>query len=258
MMPSHDPLDIFFGVDAPQDTQDSQDTQRLTENLKRTSIDLHLPGFAEIAATPLEEYVRQSLEFDRQLSEEHKRSTSPVFHFARFCKAHPAITDLPDYAAVQEVENVMFNWDDLPEDGDPWEHFFPEADDCEAARIDFMTSWNAIRHVPFQDILQNALRLSEEIPLRPAHPRGSLYQRFVSLAGWLQVLANGRVIYLPTRKLNSLLGCDHTMVSRLRKLAIQDGLLTVAKQHSFRPNGKGEATEFRFAVERFEVLRGEP
>jgi hypothetical protein len=63
-----------------------------------------------------------------------------------------------------------------------------------------------------------------------------------------------KAILLPTRTVANLLDCDQRTVSRLRKLAIQDGLLTIVKGHSFRSTGMSEATEFRFAIEMFPVL----
>lgn len=154
------------------------------------------------------------------------------------------------------VEKVMRRWEDLPRNRDPWEYYF-DSDDADSARIDFMNSWNSIRHIPFQDPLQNALRLAAQKPLKPAHERGTLYSRFISLAGWLQWLMRGKGIYLPTRTIAELLNCDLRTVSHLRKLAVKDGLLTVAKEHTFRSVGKSEATVFRFSLERFEAFGGE-
>ena len=65
----------------------------------------------------------------------------------------------------------------------------------------------------------------------------------------------GKGIYLPTRTIAELLDCDQRTVSRLRKLAVRDGLLTIVKEHTFRSAGKSEATVFQFALERFEALR---
>jgi len=169
---------------------------------------------------------------------------------------------LPDDEAMQEVEDVMASLNDVSGGCDPWEHFFPEGEHGEPlsgdeARLDFMTSWGSVRHVPFRDVLHNALRLSLDQPLTPIYRRGKLYQRFISLAGWLQKLRFEYVIYLPTRTIAEVLNCSQRTVSRLRRLATEDNLLTVVKEHTFRSTGKGEATEFRFAIEHFEELRDE-
>jgi hypothetical protein len=201
------------------------------------------------------DYVMQVYELVPRLREDVAMEvwTSPMFQFARFCKAHHELIHLSDYDAMQKIEEIMYGWDDLPPGDDPWGYFY-EADDADAARIDFMTSWAAIRHIPFRTVLQSALQLSVATPLTPARERGRLYQRFVSVAGWLQVLMPGKAIYLPTRAVGDLLGCNQRTVSGLRQLAVGDGLLTIVKGHTFRSTGKGEATEFRFAVEMFPEL----
>jgi hypothetical protein len=181
---------------------------------------------------------------------------SPMFQFARFCKAHPDLSDRSDHEAMRKVEKAMRKFDDLPRGANPWEFYFPyaDADDPDSARLDFMASWVSIRHVPFSDVLSNAMRLAKGEPLRPKCDRGELYARFVSFAAWLQFLMGDSDIWLPTRKFAEFLSCDQRTVSRLRKLAIRDGLLTIVKPHCFRSSGRSEATSFRFAIERFPDL----
>jgi hypothetical protein len=243
-----------FGANAPQDAQDSQDFQDSQRNTG-TIIGFPCANSENILSQPLSVYLRQVFEYSETLKEDDTDSWhSPVFFFARFCKAHPSIIDLPDDKAMQVVEKVMRSWDDLPRGRDPWEYYF-DSGDADSAQIDFMTSWTSIRNIPFHDTVQNARRLARQVPLKAAHRRGNLYDRFISLAGWLQRLMHGKGIYLPTRTVAELLNCDQRTVSRLRKLAIQDGLLHKVKEHSFRSTGKSEATVFQFALERFEALR---
>lgn len=109
-----------------------------------------------------------------------------------------------------------------------------------------------VKWVPGYDLLANAARIARENPLMPRHDRGELYRTFISLAGGLQRLIGDRTIYLPTRSIAHHLRCDQSTVSRLRKFAIADGLLTVTKRHHFQSKGKSTATEFRFALELFE------
>jgi hypothetical protein len=243
------PQDIQDSQDShdPQDLQDSQDVQGNSENHTRVRRQASDGGDAfsfknteerlceALRLTPAA-YVRQVYEFVPGLREDvaMEEWTSPMFDFARFCKAHPALISLTDYEAMQTIEDIMYGWDDLPSLADPWEHYFPEVDDADAAQIDFMTSWAAVRHIPFRTVLQNALQLSVETPLTPALERGRLY--------------------LPTREVGELLGCNQRTVSSLRRFAVVDGLLTIVKGHTFRSTGKGEATEFRFAVEMFSEL----
>ncbi len=208
---------------------------------------------------PLPEYVRHAFEFTRCQENDPTATVwkSPLFAFARFCKAHPLIGDVPENEAMTTIEWIMREWDDFPVDHDPWEHFFPKAGDGQAARVDFMVSWTRVRHVPFRDTLAAALEMAMERPLVPPRNRGALYPVFISLAGWLQKLTAGDTIFLPTRTIGPLLGCDPRTISGLRRLAVQDGLLRIVKKHSFRNSGKRRATEFRFPVERFEVLKDE-
>jgi hypothetical protein len=118
-------------------------------------------------------YLRQVFEYSETLKEDDTDAWhSPVFFFARYCKAHPSIIDLADDKAMQAVERVMRSWDDLPRNRDPWEYYF-DSGDADTAQIDFMNSWNSVRHIPFHDALQNALRLAAQVSLSAAHRRGN-------------------------------------------------------------------------------------
>jgi len=249
-------LTFPFVPNAPQETQEWQDPQE-KQGKTLTNTRLQRSDSEKTLNLPLGAYVRQVLDFSETLNEEQCNGAwhSPVFHFARFCKAHQSIMKLPDDEALQAVESVMLSWDDLPLGSDPWKHYFAYVDDADSARIDFMYSWNSVRHIPFHDVVDQALRLAEERPVKAPHERGKLYDRFISLAGWLKVLMMGKPILLPTRKIAALLSCDQRTVSRLRKLAIQDGILTVLKEHTFRSNGKSESTEFEFIVPRSQTPR---
>lgn len=251
-------LDFPFGHNAPHDCQDFQDsrlstTLREKQGVVSASEENQLPASL---ASPLAEYVSLVYEWHKQQpGPAPGHWQSPLFGFARFVKSHPEMIELTDYEAAEKIEDLMSRWSGRPSSVDPWKFFFPQAADGEAARMDFMASFSAVRHVPFRDLLANALRLADEKPLRPPHWRAKLYVRFVSLAGWLQVLLPGQPILLPTRKLDTLLRCDQRTVSRLRGFAVQDGLLRVVKASCFRPNQR-RATEFRFALEQYpELLR---
>jgi hypothetical protein len=143
------------------------------------------------------------------------------------------------------VEEAMSTWRDTDQ-SNPWSYVSDE-NDPEIPRLDFMNSWAKVRHVPFSTPLENAFRLATENPLQPPHNRGRLYKEFVSIAGWLQKLRPGEVIFLPVRAVGELLSCNPATVSNLRELAMRDGLLTVSKEHSF---ARRQATEFRFDLGR--------
>jgi hypothetical protein len=241
----HDSKDFRDG----HDLHDSQDSKGKTERLKG----LQLDNSSELRGLPLEEYLGQLLEYcARKEKVTNGYPHSPLFHFARFCKGHPSIKGLPDHEASAVVEKIMFDW--VPPGSDPWEFFFPRAADGDGARLDFMKSWLAVRYVPFEDILSKALALAEAKPLQPTPRRTNLYTRFVSLAGWLQVLMRGQAIFLASRTVGLLLRCDQRTASTLCNLAIRDGFLTITKMECFRLGGKSEAREYIFAVERFPEL----
>jgi hypothetical protein len=263
-----------------QDSQDNQDCQRQTKkstgvDQKSTDLlpskeekkqiqrneekaaaacwqdspDLSLPDdVAELLSLPLADYLRIIADKNWRMRDslEWDKWHSPMFTFARFAKSHPEIADLADLDATTLVEEAMRTWPDMTDESNPWGCVSDE-DDPEIARLDFMNSWAKIRHVPFCTPLENAFRLSIEHPLHPPHERGRLYKEFISLAGWLQKLRPGDVIYLPVRNVAELLSCHAATISTLRGFAARDGLLTVSKEASF---ARREATEFRFDLGR--------
>jgi hypothetical protein len=240
--------DFPFGRNAPQDSHDFYDSQRLL----KTYNDLFAKNekAESVLALPLAEYLHRVFEQSEEMREDDTEAWhSPVFFFTRLSKAHPAIKDLSSDKAMQAVGKIMGTWGDLPPNSDPWEHYFGHLDG-DSAKLDFMVSWDAIRHVPFHSPLQNALALAEQSPLKPAVERGRLFARFISVAAHLQLLMPKKDIYLPTRAVAALLGCDQRTVSRLRKVAIQDGLLREVKRHQFNSQGRSKATAFQFAVAR--------
>ena len=263
-----DQTDFPYGANAPQgrhapqepqDTQEPQDSQDSqyphdSHELNRHSLTISeaaRPNAKELAELPFSEYLRVVLRFAEHERLEPTPGTfrTPLFTFARFCKYHPSVRDLPSHIAMRRVQDAMVRWPDVPCGVDPWEHFFPDAVLGEAARVDFQDSWDQVHSLPFQDALQDAVRLATEYPLQPSVDRGELYGRFVSIAAWLQKSRGSLPILLPTHKLDSLLGCDHRTISGLRRMAVRDGFLREIKQFRYRPGGKGEATEFEFIAE---------
>jgi hypothetical protein len=265
--------DFSFGANVPQDSQDLQDYQDSKDyqdfdDLQKYPESIGVVGQAQIGdqpasdnplTLPFVEYVRKALAFSDQESRDLDADAwhSSLFSFARLLKAHPDVRRMNESEAMQAVERVLSTLIEPPSSCNPWEHFFPDAGNSEAACLDFMVSWNAIRHIPFSEPLRDAVRLAQEKPLRLGSSKTPLYQRFISVAGWLQVQTGDRPIFLPTRNIAELLGCDQRTVSRLRTLAVQEGLLVQVKRHRFLSTGKSTATEFRFRTDRFESLRGE-
>lgn len=222
------------------DHQDSQDSQGNTKTI-RESISL-----------PLMDYLKGVLEsLESSDAPEYPRWHSPLFSFTRLVRAHPEITDLRETEALAAVErNLASILRERKESAgkDLWSAFFSVEREDEA-RMDFMRSWRAVRHIPFRDLLENAARIAQERPFHPPVDRTPLYARFLSLAYWLQQMMGDKPILLPVRKIDSILGCHFTTVSILRYFAVQDRLLEKVKEFQFRSMKRGRATEFRFVGE---------
>jgi hypothetical protein len=93
------------------------------------------------------------------------------------------------------------------------------------------------------------------LPERIAKRRPAGYASFISLAGWLQVVAGDRPIMVPVEDTAEILEVDPSCISRYRRWAVEDGFLKEVGAYE-RPQGrrKGKATEFRFAVSLFPAL----
>jgi len=250
--------------DTPQDLQDSQDLQGSQDKQRPPGVESQFDrGGAEPLSLSLPKYVEWAIQYtdsdsDLEESMHGEQWHSPMFAFTRLCRAHPAIAELSDVEAMQTVEKVLCGLPSrqrLTPRADPWQRAFPFAGDADDIKRDFMSSWISVRFVPFRDILGSAAELAKRNLLASSQDRGKLYRQFISLAGALQVLMGNRPIMLPTRKVALLLGCNPRTVSDLRKFAIQDRLLVVTQPHSFQSSrqSKNMATEFHFAIERFNI-----
>jgi hypothetical protein len=141
---------------------------------------------------------------------------------------------------------------------DDWERWLDVS--REDAHAEFYGAWDQVRFLPGRMPLESALEYADRLPLelnaetREGRPEG--YQRFISIAGWLQVGMGDRNILLPVEDLAEALGVQPMTVSRYRKWAEEDGFLKQVKGHVYKGKGRGgKATEFRFKVGRFPILR---
>lgn len=246
------------GLKDPEGTQEIQEPQGPLLTSKGSAASAS--AAAAVLQLPLNQYIRQAVELQREQSEAHdprsEKFQTPVFTLARFAKAHPAIAALSEDEAMQQVDVALYELamcePNYPTNGDPWEFFFPEAypdeGDGDQARMDFAEAWAAVLTSPFDDPLSNALRLAEQRPFPPPRDRGLRYQKFVSIAAWLQaMMGDDGIILLPTHKLAPMLSCTPRNVTSLRRQAIRDGLLQEIKPHHFSSTpGESEATVFRF------------
>jgi hypothetical protein len=134
-----------------------------------------------------------------------------------------------------------------------------DVQDTESAYEYFTYAWDRVRFDADEGPLQQALAKAKAHPLSTERLHGRKmpkYDRFISVAGWLQVTAGDRNILLPVRQIAALLGTDKCRVSIWRELAKKDGFLTVAEPHVFyRKLGTGRATRFRFDTSRWECLK---
>jgi len=129
-----------------------------------------------------------------------------------------------------------------------------DVQDAETAYECFAHTWARVRFDSDEGPLEQALAKAKARPLSTAREHGRKmpkYDRFVSLAGWLQVTAGDRDILLPVRQVAALLSTVQCRVSIWRGLATKDGFLTVVEPHN---RGRGRATRFRFDTSRWACL----
>ena len=124
-----------------------------------------------ILELPLSDYLRLLIEYICRLRESdffHSRKPEEYrtleFYAARFCKAHPDLIELDAYTATRAVEDIMMSFEDMPEGENPWESYFG-ADDGDECCSRFEAAWDSVRFIPFQSILESAVRLAIAHPL---------------------------------------------------------------------------------------------
>jgi hypothetical protein len=261
--------------------QESQSTRTNQELPKKTTEPLREPASAVRPHVPrsskeifrhelangcpsslsLEAYLIHVVE--EQRGHESETWQSPLFYFIRILKAHPALSEATAKQAFQKVETIMKTWRHAipkkpPSRPDDWLHWLEVTrDDAEA---EFLGVWDKVRYLPGFSPLDNALEHAQRYPLQLAkenadrRPEG--YQRFISIAGWLQVGMGDQNILLPVEDLGEILGVEPMTVTRYRRWAKEDGFLQEIKPYEFKGRMKsGRATEFRFDVSRFPILR---
>ena len=154
-------------------------------------------------------------------------------------------------AALRVIEKTLAAWKGRL-NVDPWDRYFliPKED----GQVEFLACWEKVRFVPGWEPLDQAVERAKQMQLKPRNERTDGYQMFISIAGWLQVTMGNRNIMLPCEKLSGYLNCQPMTISRYRRWGVDDGLLTVVKEHHFKSAGAGEATEFRFDTTQYNCL----
>ncbi|QJW93119.1 hypothetical protein [Frigoriglobus tundricola] len=135
---------------------------------------------------------------------------------------------------------------------------FPGSEDFCAA---FLNAWKKIKTLPGEDVLTAAARMADRFTLLidkvEQEQATAGYKRFISFCGHLCVGLGTDRIKLPCREVGAALGVQPKTVSCYRQLALEQGYLVLLKRHNHVPNGRGEATLFRFRVELWEYTRSQ-
>jgi hypothetical protein len=131
----------------------------------------------------------------------------------------------------------------------PWEKWVGV--DAESGRVEFVVQWDrGFKLLIGVPPLQHALDRADAAPLdlRIDRPRAfsAAYQRFVSLAGYLQLHRGDGPILLPLDAVAELLGVSRTAVSGYVRLAIGDRYLRRTKAACRADGGANAAAEYRF------------
>jgi hypothetical protein len=164
-----------------------------------------------------------------------------MFRLVRVLLAHP---DLAQLSARDAYKRAMRS--------------LPQPLRSEECKVAFFDAWESVRLPAGVNPLHEAHRRALDCPLG-LHPnadnsRPASYQVFVSLAGWLCVVLGSDKIKLPCTAVGKVLGVCAMTVTRYRRFAVRDRYLTLTKPARYRPDGNGEATLFRFDVERWQIL----
>ena len=229
------------GLSEIQDFQESHDLQVMQESpsgdLSGPKTDSKDKVYAELfnkgeyAAIPEAEFVFLSWQASEGRNWQEDR-TSETWEFCRYLCADSRFNSLAPAALVRKLRRLI----DL------------EDEYLETITVEF----GRVKMAKGQGPLDWAISCAAQYPLTDPEDLGlERYNRFLSIAGWLQVQRGNAPVYLPVEKIAKLLGVSARQVSTGRTLAQRQGLLTETCPYQLRKR----ATEFRFAVERFGVLR---
>ena len=191
---------------------------------------------------------------DQEFEEQPKDRYFPtkLWRFTRSLKGHSDLEDLEAEEALEQVCDVLSSR-------------FPGQDPLSDVlgltreeELQFITTWDKVRHPSNWALLNDALELAKQCPLVPEYCKKRTiedYELFIGFAGHLQVMVGDQNILLPCEKIGRLLDCDKSTISRYRQMAEKEQYLIVMKPHRSPVTGNGKATEFRFATDRFPELQ---
>ena len=182
---------------------------------------------------------------------DHGGRYSAMFFFVRDLMGTKYLSGITDPEVVMEKisrafprrhpEDMNYVWDLLG---------FGELDD---PSMEFIETWDSIKFPAHLSPLVLAFNLAIENPLSPVDGEkwtSAEFGRFISLAGWLQVVVGDEDIFLPVEQVGKYLKLSAMCISRHRSYAQKKGFLTLTEEHI--PHSK--ASRFRSSFRKWECL----
>jgi len=154
----------------------------------------------------------------------------PGWEFARYCKGYPSFACLTGDELYNEIE-----WD-------------TDTSFDEEVREKIIGYFDVVKFTPDEGPLNWALKMTHEYPLHAS--KRPLYDRFISLAGWLQVNCGDNPIYLPQKSVAEILNVAGSTISSMTNSALKDGYITLVTEHT-----RYIAARYRFDLVKFPVLQ---
>jgi len=223
-------------------------------DLPPEAFDLPLDAFiARLATHVLEEYIPSDIETEGSAG---SGDGSNSFYVARALKGHP---DLRHAGADQAADALMSN-----------ERMAAVLSDMPSMRIEFTeddlvafyAAWERVRVPMNVDPVEAAMDVVSSLPpellLHTVKRRPGRYPKFLTLAALLQLLVAQGPILLPCRKVGHHMGCELNTVSTWANWGRDDGVLLLAREHSFRSGAGSRASEYVMGLHQWEgrVIRG--
>lgn len=174
----------------------------------------------------------------RHLEEQvHQRDTERFWHFVRAIKsAYPRGTGADEaFEEVEEEVERRGGWSALGFDEDPEELY-----------IQFVTSLDTVHYRLDEDPLEEAYEFGCAFPAFPKRSRtriNGIYCVFLGMCAGLKMKNGGGPIMLPRERVAEVMDTYPMMITRLCRLAEQDGYLRLTKEHN---HARGEAAWYEF------------
>ena len=183
----------------------------------------------------LAELCRQACKQSRDLAATGKEAgkwISPTFHFLRFLKSREEFSEMDE---KQLRDSTVWSLTDF------------SAEEVFEACV----QWMKIKPGFAKNRLFDALVLAQARPVKSCERWAELksYSVFLSLAYHLQMLTGDGEIFLPCHTIAPLIKVTHEIVSRYRRMAMQDGFLVEITKAT-----KLKATRFRVDLDKFSAL----